>query len=161
MFYAEQTNSHFNKYKLRWEYDGTNTPTPFQSIPDTFWWCFVTIATVGYGDKFPTSDAGKVVACLTMFLALISLSLPIVLIGNSFVDVINESERKKRKKENKMFKESGQPSLLLTKQIRDLTSDVEKLDSTLREMEYILENYMAEHAKKKKKARKADDNKIY
>ena len=33
---------------------------------DAIWWAFVTITTVGYGDRFPVTDAGRFVAALLM-----------------------------------------------------------------------------------------------
>ena len=33
---------------------------------DAFWWAYVTITTVGYGDKFPLSPEGRIVACILM-----------------------------------------------------------------------------------------------
>ena len=42
----------------------------FVSIGDGLWWCIVTITTVGYGDMFPITIGGKVVAVGIMFVGL-------------------------------------------------------------------------------------------
>jgi len=44
-------------------------PAPDSNIKngsDAFWWAFVTITTVGYGDRFPVTNMGRVVGVLTM-----------------------------------------------------------------------------------------------
>jgi voltage-gated potassium channel len=42
-----------------------NEPTAnIKSSADALWWAFVTISTVGYGDHFPVTDLGKVVAAV-------------------------------------------------------------------------------------------------
>jgi voltage-gated potassium channel len=33
---------------------------------DALWWAFVTITTVGYGDKFPLTSEGRIIACFLM-----------------------------------------------------------------------------------------------
>jgi potassium voltage-gated channel Shab-related subfamily B protein 2 len=56
----------------------------FPSIPAAFWWCIVTLMTVGYGDVVPVSNEGKLVAGITMVAAFIILALPISVIGANF-----------------------------------------------------------------------------
>jgi len=63
------------------------TMNDIQSIPDAFWWAIVTISSVGYGDQVPYTWAGKVVAIATMLFALLTISLPTVLIGANFTKV--------------------------------------------------------------------------
>ena len=40
----------------------SNIKTPM----DAFWWAYVTITSVGYGDKFPVSTEGRILACVLM-----------------------------------------------------------------------------------------------
>lgn len=42
----------------------------FVSIGDGLWWCIVTITTVGYGDMYPITIGGKLVAVSIMFVGL-------------------------------------------------------------------------------------------
>jgi hypothetical protein len=59
-------------------------PSDFQSIPGTFWWCIVTLMTVGYGDQVPSTAMGKVVAGFAMVCAVVLMALPISVIGTQF-----------------------------------------------------------------------------
>jgi len=48
--------------------------TPAQGIGSSFWWAAVTMTTVGYGDKAPVTFAGRTVALIWMFAAIILIS---------------------------------------------------------------------------------------
>lgn len=44
----------------------THERSNIRSAEDALWWSFATITTVGYGDHFPVSTAGRVIAALLM-----------------------------------------------------------------------------------------------
>jgi hypothetical protein len=46
-----------------------------RSVWDGLWWAVVTIATVGYGDRFPVSIGGRIVGFLLMFFGVGMMSL--------------------------------------------------------------------------------------
>ncbi len=48
--------------------------TPIEGIGSSFWWAAVTMTTVGYGDKAPTSLPGRLIALVWMFAGLIMVA---------------------------------------------------------------------------------------
>eukprot|EP00547_Thalassionema_nitzschioides_P003107 CAMPEP_0194208120 /NCGR_PEP_ID=MMETSP0156-20130528/6660_1 /TAXON_ID=33649 /ORGANISM="Thalassionema nitzschioides, Strain L26-B" /LENGTH=446 /DNA_ID=CAMNT_0038935017 /DNA_START=30 /DNA_END=1370 /DNA_ORIENTATION=- len=52
-------------------------PSPFGSIPSSFWWFMVTATTVGYGDVYPTSTGGKFVAIMAMLTGVLVIAFPV------------------------------------------------------------------------------------
>jgi voltage-gated potassium channel len=52
---------------------------------DALWWGFVTIATVGYGDRYPTSDAGRIVGTALLFAGVALFSVLTGFIANAFL----------------------------------------------------------------------------
>lgn len=63
-------------------------PNPYTSIASSFWWCVVTMSTVGYGDMTPVTLPGKIVGCVTMLTGTLVLALPISVIGTNFQKVM-------------------------------------------------------------------------
>lgn len=69
--------------------------SPFVSIPHSFWWAIVTATTVGYGDHYPTTSIGFVIATLNMMFSLVMTALPVGVIGGTFANVWDEVHQKK------------------------------------------------------------------
>jgi voltage-gated potassium channel len=59
-------------------------PKVFSSIPASMWWGIVTMTTVGYGDVFPITTAGKVVAGMSVLLGVGLFALPAGILASGF-----------------------------------------------------------------------------
>jgi voltage-gated potassium channel len=64
----------------------------FPSVWDGIWWSVVTVTTVGYGDIYPTSVAGRIIAMLVMFVGIGFLSVLTATIASRFVKVERTAE---------------------------------------------------------------------
>ena len=49
----------------------------FANVSDGLWWAFVTLTTVGYGDVYPVTSGGRIVAVFTMLFGIAIYSLMI------------------------------------------------------------------------------------
>ncbi len=58
----------------------------FTSIPATLWWAVVTLTTTGYGDMYPLSTLGKVIAGIIMLSGVAFFALPAGIIVAGFLD---------------------------------------------------------------------------
>lgn len=59
-------------------------PTPFISIPEAMYWVMSTMTTVGYGDIYPITVYGKIVAALTMLTGVLVVAVFIIVVGANF-----------------------------------------------------------------------------
>ena len=59
-------------------------PENFGSIPQSMWWSFITLTTVGYGDVVPMSVAGKMVAGFTALMGVCVVALLTGIVASGF-----------------------------------------------------------------------------
>lgn len=76
--------------------------SPFDSVPAAFYWGVTTLTGVGYGDQYPITHWGKLVASVAMIVGVLALALPVVLIGvhmsNTMVFLRSEIDSKTHRK---------------------------------------------------------------
>jgi voltage-gated potassium channel len=68
-------------------------PKNFSSIPASMWWAICTLTTVGYGDIYPTTGLGKVMASIIAVLGIGVFALPAGILGAGFVEEMGQRER--------------------------------------------------------------------
>jgi voltage-gated potassium channel len=60
-------------------------PEEFSSIPASLWWAVVTLTTIGYGDVYPVTIAGKVIAGVSAIFGIGMIALPGGIIANGLI----------------------------------------------------------------------------
>jgi voltage-gated potassium channel len=64
--------------------------TNITSIGDGLWWALSTVTTVGYGDEYPTTQAGRAVALVLMLVGIALLGVVTAAIAAWFVDRLQD-----------------------------------------------------------------------
>jgi voltage-gated potassium channel len=68
------------------EFERGNPDANINSYPDALWWAVTTITTVGYGDRFPMSSAGRGVAVVLMIAGIAMFGVITASIAAYFVE---------------------------------------------------------------------------
>ena len=68
----------------------------YDSIITTMWWAVVTMTTVGYGDAYPVTIAGRLLAGITMLCGVLIVALPVTVLSTNFSVVYAEWKLKNR-----------------------------------------------------------------
>jgi hypothetical protein len=124
-YWDKNTRSYWRHAGIAWNdttkaWDDVKEPSPFQSIPHSFWWAIVTVMTVGYGDYVPITKIGFFVSFVANCFGLVILALPVGLIGGKFSQVWAENEVEKGREKNEKNDE-----------LFDMTSEVLRFDPSV------------------------------
>merc|ERR1719253_2437699 len=76
--------------------DDHGSPLDFPSIVEAFWWATVTMTTVGFGEVYPRTEMGRVIATATMLSGILLIALPVAIIGRKFQEVYEDHQREEQ-----------------------------------------------------------------
>ncbi len=68
--------------------EGETQPDKFGSIPRAMWWAIITLTTIGYGDTFPITPVGKILAGFIAIMGVMLIALPTGLFAASFTEAM-------------------------------------------------------------------------
>lgn len=77
-------------------------PQVFSSISNTLWWGVITLTTVGYGDMYPITLLGRLIAAIVSMLGIGVFAIPSGLIGGAFIDEIRQERELVAKNKQKL-----------------------------------------------------------
>lgn len=66
-----------------------------KNFSDGLWWAFTTITTVGYGDRYPTTSEGRIIAVCLMILGISLLGVVSATIAAWFVRLMQNEDKNK------------------------------------------------------------------
>lgn len=90
---------------LMYEVEHDAQPDKFSSIPAAMWWGLVTLATVGYGDVYPVTPAGKLIGSVVVMLGIGLFALPAGIIASGF----SEALQRRRESHEMVCPHCGKP----------------------------------------------------
>src|SRR5215207_10025676 len=104
--------------------ESTDPEAKITNLEDAFWWAIVTITTVGYGDLYPVTPGGKIVASMMMIIGIAILGVLISTLGAGLIESRFRREDKKKTFELSLTDETK----ILIKDKIDKIGDLNKED---------------------------------
>jgi len=68
------------------------------NYPDALWWAIVTVTTVGYGDRFPTTGGGRAIAVILMLVGIGLIGVLTATVASVFIKEHTDSNKDEIKK---------------------------------------------------------------
>jgi voltage-gated potassium channel len=84
------------------EFERASPTANIHGFGDALWWAFTTVTTVGYGDRFPTTPAGRGVGVMLMIAGISAFGVLTAAVASYFV---GEQEEKKVDEQTVLMKE--------------------------------------------------------
>ena len=101
--------------------EASNPDANIKTGGDGLWWAYVTVTTIGYGDKYPTTETGRIVGILVMTAGVGLFGVLTGYLANAFISP------KKRLKKDQAKVDNGTS--------QDIKSEIAKIKANLEELE--------------------------
>ena len=75
----------------------TDPDSNIKTAEDAIWWAYVTITTVGYGDKYPVTTEGRLIAALLMSVGIALFGIFTAYLAAWFVEQTKKEDSKEEK----------------------------------------------------------------
>ena len=82
---------------LMYNIEHSAQPDEFDNAFSALWWAIATLTTVGYGDIYPVTVAGRILSAIIAFLGVALVAVPTGIISAGFVEQINKKKHFKVK----------------------------------------------------------------
>lgn len=103
-----------------------NPDSPINTAEEALWWAVVTVTTVGYGDYYPVTTMGRVVAVMLMVCGVGLFGSFAAYVSSLFVEDQGESESRQHKANRRMMRH-------MIEQVSELQLEIESLRQELRD----------------------------
>jgi voltage-gated potassium channel len=118
--------------------ESTDPEAKITNTEDAFWWAIVTVTTVGYGDVYPVTPGGKIIASMLMIIGIAILSILISTLGAGLIESRFKREDKSRGKKTIEPSLTDQTTMLIKNKIDRIENisqdDFDNLMSTIKSL---------------------------
>jgi len=121
-------------------YEAPIQDSNIKTVSDAFWWAFTTVSTVGYGDKYPVSEGGRLVGLSLMIVGIALFSVVTGTLAQWFVRSNAERNNETRKEVDISFKNLEEIKQLLHEQSKLNQEGLERLDARIAALEKQLKD---------------------
>ncbi|WP_048305839.1 ion transporter [Halomonas sp. PR-M31] len=107
--------------------ESPNPDSPIDTAEEALWWAFVTVTTVGYGDYYPITTLGRVVAVLLMICGVGLFGSFAAYVGSLFIDDQSDEDERQHQASRRMIRHVYQEMGELHAEIRAMREEIREL----------------------------------